>query len=68
MTLHVRICEDAADLIDELTFQSYAYNRRFSPHLSVESWRRIFGSQTDLLEARFQLEEARRRADQEPVA
>ncbi len=42
-------------LIDELTYSCYRYNRMRSPHLSVEGWCIIF-KDVNALEQRFQQE------------
>lgn len=42
-------------VIDELTFRSYAHNRRISPEISPERWAAIFGKeQVEAMENQFQ--------------
>lgn len=40
------------ELIDELTYRSYAYNRLRSPDISPERWSKIYGD-TKLMEIKF---------------
>jgi len=41
-------------LIDDLTYANYKYNRQVSPH--VTGWETIFGTKTPIMEARYQAE------------
>ena len=34
-----------ADIVDYLTYSSYAHNRRISPEVTPERWARIFGAE-----------------------
>lgn len=46
-----------ADLIDELTYRSYRWNRQRRPDIPAEKWQRVFGpAAAILLEARYQKE------------
>lgn len=51
---------NAKTLVDELTYISYAYNRRVSPHISVDRWRLIY-TDVDTLEKRYQREKGDQR-------
>lgn len=43
------------EIINELTFRCYAYNRQISPSISPERWSVLFGKdETAAMEARFQ--------------
>jgi hypothetical protein len=44
------------DIIRDLTYINYAHNRRRSPHISPESWRKVYGETADAMEKRFQAE------------
>jgi hypothetical protein len=44
-----------AELIDELTYRNYSYNRKRSPEIPAEKWRKVF-SNADKMEKRFQAE------------
>lgn len=39
-------------IVDELTYRSYAHNRRMFPHVAPERWAVIF-SNAEALEARY---------------
>jgi len=41
-------------LIDELTYANYKYNRQCAP--TMTGWETIFGAKTPLMEARYQAE------------
>jgi len=43
------------ELIDELTYRSYSYNRKRSPEIPADKWRKVF-SNADEMEKRFQVE------------
>jgi len=43
------------ELIDELTYRSYSYNRLRSPEIPAEHWRKVF-SNADNMEKRFKAE------------
>jgi hypothetical protein len=43
------------ELIDELTYRSYSYNRQRSLEIPAEHWRKVF-SNADNMEKRFQTE------------
>lgn len=42
-------------LIDELTYQNYAANRAYAPHIPPERWARMYGDVREM-EARYQAE------------
>jgi hypothetical protein len=44
------------DLISELTYRSYKYNRERSPEITIEGWDIVFTPKTEELEARYQKE------------
>jgi hypothetical protein len=43
-------------LIDTLTYVNYATNRDAAPDVKVESWKNVYGSRTDAMEAKYQEE------------
>ena len=43
------------DLVDELIYRNYAYNRKISPQVAPELYRKVF-SNADEMEKRFQAE------------
>ena len=43
-------------IVDELTYRSYAYNRERSPEVSPERWEKVFGPQAKQMEMRLQAE------------
>ena len=46
-----------SQIVSELTYSCYAFNRRNSPHITPEEWARIFGpSATAAMEERFRKE------------
>jgi hypothetical protein len=59
--------DPTAALIDRLTYINYAANRDSFPHLTPQSWKRIYGEAVDGMEARYQQEKqdsANRYADE----
>lgn len=44
------------NIIDELTYRSYRWNRQLTPDVKAERWELIFGPQAIDMEARFQRE------------
>ena len=44
------------DLISELTYANYKYNRQRSPHITPAQWQVVFGEATTRMEARYQRE------------
>lgn len=40
-------------MVDELTYASYAYNRRRAPGLSLECFKLVYGERVDEMEQRF---------------
>lgn len=54
-----------AALIDELTYINYRANRGYSPHITPESWKKLYGPATDAMEARYQAELAIEKAQGE---
>jgi hypothetical protein len=53
--------------IDYLTYASYRYNRRRSPHITADQWRVVFGDAVNGMEARFQAETAAILAQENPL-
>jgi hypothetical protein len=53
----LRTVQDAAKLVDYLTYTCYAFNRRRSPQTRPEAWEKIFGPTTARMELRFAVEE-----------
>jgi hypothetical protein len=47
-------------IINTLTFNSYAHNRLRSPDISPERWAKVYGKDSELLEKAFQFERFRR--------
>lgn len=45
---------DALDIVSELTYRSYAHNRRITPAVSAERWELVFGPNAKQMEQRFQ--------------
>lgn len=45
-----------SNVVDELSYRSYAYNRLRTPGRPARSYAPIFGAQVEALEARFQAE------------
>jgi len=45
-----------AEIVADLTYSCYAYNRTISPDITPERWERVFGSRTMAMEARYQKE------------
>ena len=41
-------------IIYDLTYTSYAHNRRIAPHITPERWRKVYGPAVDEMEERFQ--------------
>lgn len=41
-------------IVDYLTYSSYAHNRQLSPHVTPEEWRGVYGERTAALEERYQ--------------
>lgn len=61
MTEHVRIENVNPDeILDKLTYWSYAHNRRISPEITPEQWATVWPG-APALEAKFQEEENARR-------
>lgn len=44
-------------LVDELTYSCYVYNRRRSPDITPERWKKVFGAQAETMEMCFQMEQ-----------
>jgi hypothetical protein len=53
-----RIERDERGIIDRLVYINYAHNRDNAPNISMESWKRVYGKQTEQLEAMYQKEKA----------
>ena len=46
------------ELISELTYSCYRFNRQESPHVTPDQWAKIFGPQTMAMEKRFASEQS----------
>jgi len=46
------------DLVNELVYSNYRYNREISPHITPERWEKVYGAPTKELEKRYQKEVA----------
>jgi len=44
------------EIIADLTYINYACNRDAAPHVTPTSWKRVYGSDVDTMEARYQTE------------
>ena len=44
------------DIVGDLTYRSYAYNRDRSPDITPEQWKTVFGPKVDIMERRYQQE------------
>jgi len=53
------------EMTDLLTYQNYCLSRRFSPDITPDQWRKVYGDKVEQLEKRFQQEE--RHANVDPV-
>lgn len=53
-----RYAMTASQLVDELTYRNYAWNRKRSPAVTPDQWATVYGSSTAEMERRFQREEA----------
>lgn len=47
-----------AQLVDELTYRSYAWNRQLAPMTTPAEWAIVYGAATEALEQRYQAEQA----------
>lgn len=47
------------ELIDDLTYFNYAHNRNLSPHITPESWAKVYGQRTPAMEERYQREQGK---------
>jgi hypothetical protein len=54
-------------IVDELTYQNYAANRAYAPHVSPERWGRLYPNVKEM-EARYLAELAILRAKEESKA
>jgi len=46
------------EVIDRLRYLNYAVNRDAAPHITPESWKKVYGSDVDAFEAQYQTEKA----------
>jgi hypothetical protein len=46
------------DIVSDLTFLNYAYNRDRSPEITPERWAKVYGPNTETMEMRYQREKA----------
>lgn len=44
------------DVIADLNYRSYAYNRTEAPHITPDSWKKVYGPEVDEMEMRYQVE------------
>ena len=42
-----------SEIVDELTYRSYAHNRQLSPDVAPERWMAVFGEGAAQMEERF---------------
>lgn len=49
---------EAQELVDELTYRNYMYNRGLAPEITPEQWEDVYG-ETAAMEERYQKEETR---------
>ena len=47
-----------SEIVDELTYRSYAHNRRLSPGVAPERWVKVYGESAAQMEERFANENA----------
>jgi hypothetical protein len=52
------------EIVDYLTYQSYAHNRLIAPHISVQRWEKVWGPGVWELEAQFQRDKENSHDDQ----
>lgn len=52
------------EIIDRLTYISYATNRDAAPHITPNSWEKVYGPEVDSMEAQYQAEKAINQARQ----
>lgn len=45
---------NAADLISDLTYRNYSFNRERAPHITPERWAKVYGPGAERMEARYQ--------------
>jgi hypothetical protein len=50
------MADPVADLINELRYRSYAFNRAHSPEITPTSWKVLLGPDADAWEERYQEE------------
>jgi len=55
-TMKTFTLDSPTEIIDELTYVNYRHNRRISPHVKAEDWRKVYGLAADRMEVRFQME------------
>ncbi len=54
-TITLNEITDLHNIVDELTYRCYAYNRQRTPQYPPEQWKCVFGN-VDAMEKRFQAE------------
>ena len=47
---------DPMKIVNELTYQNYAHNRKIAPHVTPERWVKAFGPSVTQMEERLQNE------------
>lgn len=48
-----------AEIVDNLTYSSYKFNRLRRPDIPAEKWEKVFGESTTKLEEKFQYDIAK---------
>ena len=43
-------------IVDELTYRSYSFNRQRSPEIAPERWAKVFGPSAEGMEIRYRVE------------
>ena len=44
------------EIVDELTYRNYRYNRRLCPEITAQEWVRVYGPAALTMEGRYQEE------------
>jgi len=50
------------DLVIDLMYEAYAWNRDRTPDITPERWKKILGPEVDLMEAKYQADKAIQKA------
>lgn len=51
------------ELVGELTYGSYAFNRQDSPTTTPQQWKLVYGEAVELMESRYQEEQRLKGSD-----